>query len=68
MLRMVFEVMPDLLEKTAPQEPPAQLDRQDHLGRQDPRDLQAQRDLQELLQCLLRFRNPNNVRMGGFVV
>jgi len=71
MLRMVFEVMLDLLEKTAPQEPPVQLDLRDHLGRQDHldhRDLQAQRGPQELLRCLLRLRNPNNVRMGGFVV
>ena len=71
MLRMVFEVMPDLLEKTAPQEPPVQLDRQDHLDPLDPRDqrdLQARRDPQELLQCLLRLRNPRNVHRGFSVI
>jgi hypothetical protein len=65
---MVFEVMLDLLEKTAPQEPPVQLDRQDPLDPLDPRDQRDRRDLQELLQCLLRFQEPSNVRMGGFVV
>jgi hypothetical protein len=62
---MVFEVMLDLLEKTAPQEPPVQLDRQDHLDHLDP---QAQRDPQELLQCLLRLRNPRNVHRGFSVI
>jgi hypothetical protein len=68
---MVFEVMLDLLEKTDPQEPPVQLDRQDHLGRQDPRDpldRRDPRDLQELLQCLLRLRNPRNVHRGFSVI
>jgi hypothetical protein len=68
---MVFEVMPDLLEKTAPQEPPVQLDRQDlrdPLDPRDPLDRRDPRDLQELLQCLLRLRNPRNVHWGFSVI
>ncbi len=68
---MVFEVMLDLLEKTDPQEPPVQLDRQDLRDPLDPLDPQAQRDprdLQELLQCLLRLRNPRNVHRGFSVI
>ena len=65
---MVFGVRLDVLEKMAPRDRQDRQDRQDRRDLQDPLDPQAQRGPQELLRCLLRLRNPNNVRMGGFVV
>jgi hypothetical protein len=62
---MVFEVLLDPLEKTAPREPPVQLDPQDPL---DPLDLQDPLDHRELLRHPLRFQKASNVLTGGFVV
>ena len=50
MLRMVFGVRLDPLEKTAPQEPPVQLDRRDPQDPQDPLDLRDPLDPRELLR------------------
>ena len=62
---MVFGVRLDPLEKTAPQEPPVQLDRRDPQDPQDPLDPQDPQDPRELLQHPLLFHQQQSLLLNA---